>query len=86
MFTFNRDLWQKNQSRFAQNHQTTCSTVREVGYSEMTVHRFLMPDRSVQETACANGTKVTVNFGNAAFRLSANVSVAPMGHRVEKSE
>ena len=29
---------------------------RQTGYSEMTDHRFLTPDRSVQQTAFANGT------------------------------
>jgi glycosyl hydrolase family 129/carbohydrate binding protein with CBM4/9 domain len=86
MFMFNRELWQKNRARFVQSYRNTCPTVRELGYSEMTDHRFLAPDRSVQQTAFANGTKVTVNFGNAPYRLSADVTVSPMGYHVEKAK
>ncbi len=35
----------------------------------MTDHRFLRRDRSVQQTVFANGVTVTVNFGNAPFRM-----------------
>ena len=83
MFMFNRDLWQKNRARFLQSYQMICPTVREVGYSEMTDHRFLTPDRSVQQTAFANGTRVTVNFGNAPY-LSDGRTLSPMGYRVER--
>jgi hypothetical protein len=82
---FNRDLWQKNRSRFVQSYQTTCPTARELGYTEMTDHRFLTPDRSVQQTTFANGISITVNFGNAPYRLG-GATVAPMGYHVERTK
>jgi hypothetical protein len=85
MFMFNRDFWKKNKGRFVQSYRNTCPTVREVGYSEMTDHRFLTADRSVQQTAFANGTRVTVNFGDRPFRLADGTSVPPMGSRVQKT-
>jgi hypothetical protein len=84
MFMFNRDLWRTNRSRFVQSYQSICPAVRELGYSEMTGHRFLTPDRSVQQTTFANGTSITVNFGKAPFQLSEGVTVLPMGSHLEK--
>lgn len=83
MFMFNRALWRQNQARFVQSYRTINPHVRRVGYSEMTDHRFLTPDRSVQQTAFANGVTVTVNFGPAAFKFPNGTMLAPMGFRVE---
>jgi hypothetical protein len=82
MFMFDRGLWQANQERFVRSYQNVSPLVRRVGYSEMTDHRFLTPERNVQQTAFANGVKVTVNFGPKAFQLSDGTEVAPLGFRV----
>ena len=73
-------------ARFVQSYQSTCPTVRDVGYSEMTDHRFLTPDRAVQQTAFANGTRITVNFGNAPYQLSDGITLPPMGKHVAKGK
>lgn len=86
MFMFNRDLWRANKARFVQSYQNTCPTVREVGYHEMTDHRFLTPDRSVQQSAFANGTTITVNFGKTPYRLPDGAIVTPLGFQVEKAK
>lgn len=86
MFMFSRDLWRANKARFVQSYQNTYPTVREVGYQEMTDHRFLAPDRSVQQSAFANGTKITVNFGKAPYRLPDGATVPPLGFQVEKAK
>ena len=83
MFMFNHALWSENKSRFVQSYRNTCPLVRRVGYSEMTNHRFLTADRSVQQTAFANGVKVTVNFGPAAFQLLDGTRLEPLAFRVE---
>jgi hypothetical protein len=49
----------------------------------MTNHRFLTPDRSVQQTAFANGITVTVNFGLTAFQLPDGKLLEPMGFWVQ---
>ncbi len=83
MFMFNRSLWQQDKARFVQSYGNTCPTIRRVGYSEMTDHRFLTPDRSVQQTTFANGVTVTVNFGSATIQLPDGTSLEPMGFRVK---
>ena len=83
MFMFNRSLWEQNRTRFVQSYQNTCPHVRRVGYQEMTDHRFLTKDRSVQQTAFANGITITVNFGTTPFPRPDGVVVNPMSYRVE---
>jgi hypothetical protein len=48
----------------------------------MTDHRFLTPDRSVQQTVFANGQTVTVNFGPAAWQGPDGRRLEPMGFAV----
>jgi hypothetical protein len=82
MFMFSRQFWEQNKDRFVQSYKNTCTVARAVGYSEMTDHRFLTQDRSVQQTRFANGVVVTVNFGEKPFTLPDGAVVAPMSHRV----
>ncbi|MEW6234797.1 MAG: glycoside hydrolase [Candidatus Omnitrophota bacterium] len=84
MFMFNRQGWENNKERFAQSYKNICPIVRDVGYSEMLEHRFLNPDRSVQQTVFANGTVVAVNFGDIPFQWDETTELAPMSFRVEK--
>ena len=84
MFMFTRESWTQNRSRFVQSYTNTCPTVREVGYSEMTNHKFLTSDRSVQQSEFANGINVTVNFGTEPFPLSTGAVIAPGAFKVEK--
>ena len=83
MFMFNRALWQQNKARFAQSYRDTCPTARRVGYSEMTDHRFLTADRAVQQTRFANGTIITVNFGQAPYTPPDGPALKPMGFTVK---
>lgn len=82
MFMFDRKLWAENKARFVQSYKATAPYVRAAGYSEMTDHRFLTPDRAVQQTAFANGMTVTVNFGTMPFALPGGGEIAPMGYVV----
>lgn len=84
MFMFNRDLWAKERARFVQSYKSTCLTAREAGYSEMTDHRFLTPNRRVQQTRFANGAIVTVNFGDDDFLWPDGRRLAARGFDVSK--
>jgi hypothetical protein len=77
MFMFNRQLWESNKDRFVASYKATCPIARATGYAEMTDHRFLTPDRSVQQTAFANGITVTANFGDAPYRLPDGAEIPP---------
>jgi hypothetical protein len=82
MFMFNRSVWQTNKERFVQSYRNTCPYARATGYSEMIDHRFLTPDRAVQQTAFANGVVITVNFGETPFPLSPSESIPALGFKV----
>jgi Glycosyl hydrolases related to GH101 family, GH129/Carbohydrate binding domain len=79
MFMFERKLWSEQKARFIQSYRNTCPYVRQTGYSEMLDHRFLTPDRSVQQTTFANGQTVTVNFGSAPYLLPNGNKLDPIG-------
>ncbi|HUT01506.1 MAG TPA: glycoside hydrolase, partial [Phycisphaerae bacterium] len=81
MFLFRRAFWRKNKARFVRSYRATCPLARAVGYAEMTDHRFLTPDRDVQQTHFANGTVVTVNFGDKPYAAGA-LKLPPMGAHV----
>ena len=82
MFMFSREFWEKNRDRFVQSYRNTCPVARATGYSEMTDHRFLTADRAVQQTTFANGVTVTVNFGDASYKLPDGTDLAPKGLHV----
>jgi len=67
MFMFDEEFWRANRERFVESYRTACSIARATGYAEMTDHRFLTSDRSVQQTRFADGTVVTVNFGDESI-------------------
>jgi hypothetical protein len=82
MFMFTRGFWDENKDRFARSYKDVCAVARAVGYAEMTDHRFLTGDRSVQQTHFGNGVIVTVNFGDKPFRLADRTELPPMSHHV----
>jgi hypothetical protein len=81
MFMFRRPYWQEHKDRFVRSYKDTCTVARAVGYAEMTDHRFLTPDRTVQQTRFSNGVTVTVNFADKPFRLPDGTDLAPMAYR-----
>jgi hypothetical protein len=84
MFMFDYETWRQYRERFAQSYRNTCTTAREVGYAAMTDHRFLTPDRNVQQTSFSNGLAITCNFADEAYTMGSTV-VLPMGFHVARS-
>ncbi|MFH1716282.1 MAG: glycoside hydrolase [Planctomycetota bacterium] len=82
MFMFNRQVWEQYKDRFVQSYKNISPVIRAVGYAEMTGHRFLTQDRDVQQTTFSNGVTITVNFGNASFRLGDGTKVKSMDYHV----
>ena len=82
MYLFNNRQWAEDKERFAESYRVTSPVARATGYSEMTDHRVLSADRTVQESRFADGTVVTVNFGDAPFALHDGTSLPARSHRV----
>ncbi|RME93311.1 MAG: hypothetical protein D6766_08435, partial [Verrucomicrobia bacterium] len=84
MFMFDRRLWREQRDRFVRSYHAAATAARLTGYSEMTDHRFLTPDRDVQQTVFANGVRVTVNFGQRPFLMPDGTTLAPGAQRIER--
>lgn len=83
MYIFDKRLWEERKDMFVRSYRTTGPVARRTGYSEMTDHRALTADRSVQRSTFADGTVVTVNFGDRPYDLGGGVTLQPLSHRVE---
>jgi len=83
MFMFNQQIWEQHKERFVQSYRNVCSIARAAGYAEMTDHRLLTDDRSVQQTAFADDLTITVNFGDRPFQLPDGATIGPRSFRAE---
>ena len=80
MYMFNAKQWEDLKDRFVQSYKLTSPVARKTGYSEMIDHRILSPDRLVQRSVFADGTVVTVNFGDKPFTLPEGDVLPGGGH------
>ena len=83
MFLFQTSFWKQHRDRFVKSYQAATPVARATGYVEMLSHRWLSADHAVQETRYANGVRVTVNFGDQAYRLADGSMLAPLASRIE---
>lgn len=84
MYIFNKRQWAEDRDRFVRSYRITSPVARATGYSEMLDHQVLSPDRAVQRTRFADGTVVTVNFGDAPFKLPDGSALPARSHRVAR--
>ena len=82
MYIFNNRQWKEDKEKFVRSYRITSPVARATGYSEMLDHRILSPDRTVQQSRFADGTVVTVNFGDAPYMLPDGYQLPAAGHRV----
>ena len=62
--------WPAAREVFLRTYRNTCKLHEAVATREMLSHRFVTPDRAVQETRFADGTRVVVNFGEKPYTLT----------------
>ncbi len=82
MYLFDLKQWNEKKAQFAASYKVAEPVSRATGYSEMTDHRILTPDRSVQQTFFANGVTVTVNFGDTPFRMADGTEISALDVRM----
>jgi hypothetical protein len=71
--------------RILQSYRAICGVLEKTAGSEMLAHRFLTPDRQVQQTEFANGWRVMVNFDpQKAYRTAEGTKIEPRGFSVRK--
>ncbi|MDO4583846.1 MAG: glycoside hydrolase, partial [Planctomycetia bacterium] len=84
MYMFTKASWNANKERFVESYRMAQPVSRMTGYDEMTNHRILTADRSVQQTSFANGVRVTANFGEKDYTMPDGFVVKAKDVRVEK--
>jgi hypothetical protein len=71
--------------RILQSYRAVCGVLEKIAGSEMLDHRFLTPDRQVQQTRFANGWRVTVNFApQQSYRAEDGSTIGPKAFAVGK--
>jgi hypothetical protein len=89
MYTFINEplrFWETYKARYQQSYSNVVEKVLvKVAGQEMTEHRYLTDDKSVQKTAFVNGVEVIVNFGEKAFKLPDGSEIAAGGFKVNSA-
>lgn len=81
MFVLNAGYYRKRREAIVDTQRYIGPWVREVAYEELMEHRFLAPDRSVQESVFSNGRGVAVNFGEADYVFPDGATIPARGYR-----
>jgi len=80
LWILSRHEWETRRAELVQSWQDVCGWTRKIGYDEMVDHRWLTPDRNVQETRFSSGWAVIVNFDNEkVYRGAPGMTVQPLG-------
>ncbi|MDD6030860.1 MAG: glycoside hydrolase [Kiritimatiellae bacterium] len=69
MYLFTKRVFDGIQKDLAESVKVAVPAARETFGVAMTDYRWLTPDRLVQQSAFANGLRVTVNFGERPYRM-----------------
>jgi len=69
--------WEHVKDRYLQTYRTVCGWHEQIGFDEMTSHRFLSANRLVQETRFCSGRGVVVNFDRTAWNDPRGFRVRP---------
>ncbi len=72
----NRKLWESHKADYIASYRAVASVRSQVGFSRMTGHGWLTPDRSVQYTDWEDGQRVIVNFGTRPYQAANRTTVA----------
>lgn len=77
MFAPEQAKWR---NQIGQTHRYVSDWVRQIAFEAMISHRFLTPDRMVQETEFSGGRGVVVNFGGTGYDLGDRQVVKPFDY------
>lgn len=79
------DFWETYKDRYLQSyHNVVEDVLGKTAGQEMISHRFLSDDQDVQQTLFANGTQITVNFGDLEFVMDNGESLAARAYHVDQ--
>ena len=84
MYLFTKPVFDGIQKDLAESAKVTVPAARESFGVPMTAYRWLTPDRLVQQSAFANGLRVTVNFGDRPYIMKDGSELPSRGCRFER--
>jgi hypothetical protein len=67
LWTLDQERWDSYRNTFIESFKNISPWLQQVGYDEMVSHRFISPNRKVQEAGFSSGKKVVVNFDDAPY-------------------
>ncbi|HEY3369793.1 MAG TPA: glycoside hydrolase [Prolixibacteraceae bacterium] len=67
LWNLDRGRWEEYKQTFIESYNHICPWLQQVGYDEMTNHRFVSTDHKVQETVFSSGKKAVVNFSDSDY-------------------
>ena len=82
MYRTTADHIAKYRDQITRTQHYVSDWVKQIAFDSMTNHRFLTPDRAVQETEFSSGRGVVVNFGDQAFTTQDGHVVKPRDYLV----
>ncbi len=85
MWHITRSLWEKHKAAMVESYHQIHPVRKRIGFAEMTNHRWLTPDRQVQQTDWDTGDRVIVNFSEQAFARPTGKSVPARGFVLERT-
>lgn len=83
MWHVNRQMWESHKADYVASYRAIASVRSRIGFSRMTGHGWLTPDRSVQYTDWETGQRVIVNFGSRPYSSANQTIVAPRSFVVQ---
>jgi hypothetical protein len=86
MYVVTPDNWVEYRERIFVSYQVAAPASKLTAQSEMTDHRILTTDRTVQETSFANGVRVTVNFSAADYAMPDGFVLKAGASRIEEAK
>lgn len=84
MFLFTQQTYPEIKERLFQSGKTAMATAEKTGWHEMTSFDVISKDRTVQQTAFANGLRVTANFGELDFTMPDGTLLKAKSIRIEE--
>jgi len=83
MYVVTPDNWPQFRERVFASYRVAAPVSKMTAQAEMTDHRLLTADRAVQQSAFANGVRVTVNFGASDYAMPDGSFLKAGASRVE---
>ncbi len=85
MYVVRPDNWTDFRGKIFASYRVAGPVSKLTAQAEMTGHRILTADRSVQQTAFANGIRVTVNFGADDYAMGDGSLLKAGRSKIEKA-